>query len=281
MTSSNSNIEAHPESSSSDPPETAPSRCWRGWCSFSQVQSRRLWIALFVSSVIAISLNDAATDVCGFVDASILLRDGTVETRGVGINVYEDADGECTSWRKGDDKDIVYNDSDTLWKVVRFFVGIASVVALIGVIILGFATCLAFPLFVWNLLAYVWLIVWFLYSLSFVLFGSDLCTGPTKDNYDRDCSIDVGAWLTLAGVIVWIPSSLGVWYLAGKVSPGASTEDDSPRPGEEDLSPPSSDQEESRPESRSHRKLFLGWAIAAGLLLVASAVTNAVLIASA
>jgi hypothetical protein len=270
--------------------------CWHGWCSFPQTKTRRyrlIWVMTFLASIVALVLSDAAVDVCGFVDAVIqvpnstgtIQKDGSTpyfgERRGVGINVYEDNDGECISWRKGEDKDLIYDESNEMWRTVRHIVGVASVIALIGVIVLGFVPCIALSTLVWQTLEIIWLGVWFLYSLSFILFGSDLCTDsnkPTIDNDEtlvqRDCTFDIGAGLILAGVLVWIPSSYGVWYLAHTLNPKTSTRRHrSPN----ELSEEAALSAQEEPDQNT--KVFLAsWSLVSGSLMICSIVTNVIVI---
>ena len=68
---------------------------WHGWCSFPQFPWR-IWTTVFVTALVALIFADAATDVCGMVQASVYFTDtNTTEHRHIGINQYEYADGEC------------------------------------------------------------------------------------------------------------------------------------------------------------------------------------------
>lgn len=274
-----------------------PCGCW----AFPQVSGRCEWLWMFSTAVVALVLCDAATDVCGFVEASVLfcLDDdcgtSTVERRNIGINVYEDVDGECISWRKGTDKDDVYNDDDEMWTVVRFLVGVASVVSLLLVIFLGFAACVSYPRRMWYMAAYLVQCVWFLYSLSFLLFGAEVCQEPdfVRADYD-DCTFDTGAGLMLAGVLVWMPASVFVWRVAFEVHKNESTESHVPNDSEEGRPDPGDRRKESQeslqdvPLEESQPDLtptdakcgnHQGWSFAWLILVVASIVTNAVVIA--
>ena len=261
-------------------------RYWHGWCSFPQAK-RGEWAILFGVSLMALILCDAATDVCGFLVASVLFEDeNLVERRHVGINQYEDRDGECTSWRKGDDYEQIYENDDYLWQTVRSFVGVASVVALIVVIMLLCTTCLSFPKRVWKFMACALQLVWLLYSLSFMLFGSKLCRGfePTLNGQEyKDCKFDVGAGLTLAGVVMWIPASFGVSYIASSLpkedegANSAGTIQDQEQPNTEDPDTPMASQE--RIYLRENKPLT-GWAISWGILVVCSIVLNLAVIFS-
>ena len=272
--------------------------CWRGCCSFPQLgnekHGRRTWIIVFVASIIGLALCDAGTDVCGFIQATVKIIgiNTTVveEIRGVGINVYEDSNGECISWRKGDEKDWIYSDGDgdvnfngdRLWVVVRYLVGIAAVLSVIGVITFAFAPCVVFPCWIWNTFTFIWMISWFMYSLSFVLFGSDLCLND-------ECTFDKGAALILAGIVVWIPSSVGVWYLSKVARSAAKKEADDedadrsqvPSQGKQKVpSHPSTliETNRAKAEKGEKQRWWVGWIVVTSLLLVASIVTNAVVI---
>mmetsp|Transcript_14657 Transcript_14657/g.35704 ORF Transcript_14657/g.35704 Transcript_14657/m.35704 type:complete len:356 (+) Transcript_14657:1433-2500(+) len=274
--------------------------CWRGCCSFPQLENekhgRRIWIIVFVASIIGLALCDAGTDVCGFIQATVKIIDTNTtiveETRDVGINVYEDTNGECIPWRKGDEKDWIYGDGDgdvnanddTLWVAVRYLVGIAAVVSVIGVIAFAFAPCVVFPRFVWNTFTFIWMLSWFMYSLSFVIFGSDLCMND-------ECTFDKGAALILVGVVVWIPSSLGVWYLSRIARSAAKKVTDNEdvdqhqvsTEGKQEGPPHASDFNEiSREEAENDKKRrwWVGWIVVTSILLAASIVTNAVVITS-
>lgn len=298
--------------------------CWRTFCSFPQLSkskhARRIWTLVFISTIVAIALCDAGTDVCGFVQATVFsvnakqlmphsddnadnnnqLAPIVEETRGVGINTYEDSDGECISWRKGNDKDWIYsgvdvnidgdNADDILWVVVRYWVGIASVVAVICCVVFAFVPCVVLPLCLWNIFAYSWSISWFLYSLSFIVFGSDLCA---LDRGGSSCTFDIGAALILAGVIVWIPSTLGVWYLTKVVASAVNNvsnddeADEEQVEGQEAVSPvppPSlvedhtNDSNRKQTENGTQKGWWIGWVIVTSILVVASFVTNVVLI---
>jgi hypothetical protein len=191
---------------------------WRGCCSFPHGNPLGLILA-FVTSLIALILCDAATDVCGFLEASItpVRQDGSPqgrfgrEDRKIGINVYEDSDGECISWRKGDDKDVVYDDSDVIWKYVRTFVGIAAVVSLLLLIALGMAACVDYPLRFYTTTAWLYQVVMLLFILSFLVFASDLCqdSGP-------DCVFHVGAGLMIGGVVFWAAASVLTFALGSE-----------------------------------------------------------------
>jgi len=204
-------------------------RWCRGAFSFPQV-SRQEWIVTFTTGLVALVLCDAATDVCGFLEASVYFGTGTphngttggsgrddgiprMERRGIGINVYEDADGECVSWRKGTDRDDVYctgQDEISLWKVVRWMVGIASVSSLLWVITVGLSACCSYHPRVWTVMTVSVHVIWVLYILSFTLFGSHVCRAD-------DCTVGTGAALMLVGVLVWILASWMVWRLSACV----------------------------------------------------------------
>lgn len=202
---------------------------WHGLFSFPAVP-RGAWIAVFTTALMALILVDAATDVCGFIQGTVYLTTTAsnhsiptttrVERRHIGLNQYEDANGECTSWRKGTNKDDVYASNDILWTVVRYFVGVAAVVGLIGLIILLAASCFAWSATSLQALSHIMQAVWFLFSLSFLVLATKTCEASAWDERPvlaetfEDCTLDVGAGLMLAGVVLWMPASLGVWYLA-------------------------------------------------------------------
>ena len=93
----------------------------------------------------------------------------------------------------------------------------------------------------------------------------------------------------LVGVVVWIPSSLGVWYLSGIVRSGAEEE-----ANDEDVDhPPVSSQRKQegqvhsstfietkreKAENGKKQRWWVGWIGVASILLAASIVTNAVVI---
>ena len=228
-----------PEQSSDDDNNNPRSTCcctWHGWCSFPQFP-RRIWRRVFVTTLLALILADAATDVRGFVNGSVYVVNTSTDTeanstssssvwvvdrRRIGINQYEDDKGKCIPWRKGDEKDNVYDSDDVVWAAVRFFVGIASVVGLLGLLLLLLAPCASFPQRLWKSLPYIFQVVWFFYSLSFLVFATDTCRSTwseplLEEQYD-DCTLDLGGGLMLSGTVVWMMASAGVQYLAEELN---------------------------------------------------------------
>ena len=265
---------------------------WRGWCSFPTVP-RGAWIAVFSTTLVALILVDAATDVCGFVQGSVYLTTNEntnnsttttrVERRHIGINQYEDANGGCVSWRKGTDKDDVYQSDDVMWTVVRYLVGIASVVGLLGLVVLLFASCFAWSTRALQILSHVMQGVWFLYSLSFLALASQTCEasqweGPVADDFE-DCTLDVGAGLMLAGVVLWMPASFGVWYLSYRHHNHhqAQQQQDVATNTDGNESPPDETAARSSPFSMAYAK---PWVIVWALLVIASVAINSAVIAT-
>lgn len=262
-------------------------------CTFFPQLSRSEWIVMFVTSLVALILCDAATDVCGFLEASVYLGRGVAcdrvpvaERRDIGINVYEDEDGECVPWRKGTDKDNVYHSGDELWIVVRYLVGIASVFSLLLVIALGFSACISYPRPVWMTMAMVVHLVWLLYSLSFMLFGADVCQEPPRlARWYDDCVFGTGAALMLVGVLVWMPASLLVWRLActtpkrtaasrnGNNNFERSNDQETDRNQQDVFVDPSS---QDAPEEKD--KYILGWLLTWAIVVVISIAVNVLVI---
>uniref|UniRef100_A0A7S3L7Y6 Uncharacterized protein n=1 Tax=Amphora coffeiformis TaxID=265554 RepID=A0A7S3L7Y6_9STRA len=275
------------------------SQCLCCRCSFFAQVPRREWMAMFFTSLVALILCDAATDVCGFLEATVFLghaayhQEGCdsvtgMERRGIGINVYEDEDGECVSWRKGTDKDDVYHERDDMWKAVRYLVGIASVVSLLLVIALGCSACVSYPRSVWRTMAVLTHLVWVLYSLAFMLFGADVCQEPhySHAEYD-DCTFDTGAWLMLVGVLVWMPASLLVWRLASSLPKRTTAGNDNNQDEEVSANnnhPENPNDQETEDDLQDVRapeekcRQLIGWVVTWAILLVMSIVVNVLVI---
>jgi hypothetical protein len=168
-------------------------------------------ILAFVTSVMAFILCDKATDVCGFLIGYIPVADEDdgveqLQRRKIGINVYEDYNGDCVSWRKGQDMDIVFADSDIIWKFVRWFADIATIVTILLIILLAMASCISYPQRWFMVTAWIFQGTTVLYIMSFLAYGSDVC-------HEQDCWLDVGTSMMIAGVLVWPLAATFTFFL--------------------------------------------------------------------
>ena len=158
-----------------------------------------------IATLVALSLADAATDVCAFLNATTRFGDSTAtKNREIGINTYRDDAQGCVPWRQGDDRFVVY---DSVWKAVRWMVGVASVVAFVAWVFLLTASCVHYQCpRLFEGLGYGFLFIALLYELSFLVFASDICR-------EHGCTIDNGGIIMIVACLAWLVASWTVFEI--------------------------------------------------------------------
>uniref|UniRef100_A0A7S3L5B6 Uncharacterized protein n=1 Tax=Amphora coffeiformis TaxID=265554 RepID=A0A7S3L5B6_9STRA len=142
-----------------------------------------------LSVQVAFGLTTCASFMCSFYDSD------------QGLLVYKEDEDTCKVWFDGNEDN---REDDLIWKLVRWFVGIAVVwSALLWLIFLVDAFSFGmvdacFPYFGRFLVELVMSIhfMCFLFLLSFTTQSSNLC-------WEQDCTLEDAAFILLAGTLAW------------------------------------------------------------------------------
>jgi len=158
------------------------------------------WSLATVATVIALAITLLADGTCYFIKSEV--NDpalGLVTGYKIGINRYKDEDGSCEVYHDGTAKDLVYQ--SVYWEVVRYFCDIGVIILFLFTLLVVTTGLLEYKCAgrtFFAKLAVCMAAMNTLHMASFLVFASDICTGPSSK-----CFLGDGAFLMMGAIVAW------------------------------------------------------------------------------
>jgi len=170
---------------------------------------RKFEISVVLLSFLAFVFTGTATDRCDFVQVGNddLQNIWDMPDRNVGLVQFETIANDCEYWFNT--PAVFGNIYDTVWDAARIMSLSAT---MLGFMLVGFLctlSCITYRATTLQYFAFASLIIPLLHSMSFIVFGSDICQAGT-------CTIGLGALLMVFGLIIWFIVALVLFMIPEK-----------------------------------------------------------------